>query len=33
MKPCTCGARDFPSCLCRLTPAEWIAAHPDRPLS
>lgn len=30
---CRCGARDFPSCLCKLTPTAWVAAHPDRPLA
>jgi len=24
LKPCSCGARDYASCLCNLSPAEWM---------
>lgn len=30
---CRCGARDFPSCLCDLTPAQWVATNPDKPVA
>lgn len=30
---CACGAVNYPSCLCGLTPTQWVAAHPTRPLT
>lgn len=32
LRVCTCGGRDYVSCLCNLTPREWLAYAKTNPL-